>query len=77
MICASACRLALWIGATFPDGRHAQMRGFVLHYNHQNHHVSLSNLTPADAGFGRGQVGFPAKEKIDPEPSKNSDWNAK
>ena len=37
---------------------------FVDHYNHERHHESLGNLTPADVYFGRGQAILAEREKI-------------
>ena len=34
------------------------------HYNHQRHHESLSNLTPAEVYFGRGQTILRTRERI-------------
>lgn len=37
-----------------PGDLAAQIEAFVEHYNHQRYQESLSNVTPADAYFGRG-----------------------
>ena len=37
---------------------------FVEHYNHDRCHESLSNLTPADVYFGRGQTILRMRERI-------------
>jgi hypothetical protein len=34
------------------------------HYNHHRYHESLSNLTPADVYFGRGQTILLDRERI-------------
>ena len=34
------------------------------HYNHRRYHESLSNLTPADVYFGRGQTILLERERI-------------
>jgi putative transposase len=39
-----------------PGALEEQVRAFVEHYNHQRYHESLSNLTPADVYFGRGEA---------------------
>jgi transposase InsO family protein len=39
-----------------PGGLVAQIEAFVAHYNHQRYHESLSNFTPADIYFGRGET---------------------
>ena len=39
-----------------PGDLEAQLAAFVEHYNHRRYHESLSNLTPADVYFGRGQT---------------------
>lgn len=48
----------------FPNDLKAQIEGFVDHYNHQRYHESLSNLTPADVYFGRGQTILSQRERI-------------
>ena len=37
-----------------PGDLEAQIEAFVEHYNHQRYQKSLSNVTSADAYFGRG-----------------------
>ena len=39
-----------------PGDFEASIGRFVDHYNHRRYHESLSNLTPADVYFGRGQT---------------------
>ena len=48
----------------FPADLKAQIEAFVDHYNHQRYHESLSNLTPADVYFGRGQTILLQRERI-------------
>ena len=38
-----------------PGGLETQIGQFIEHYNNHRYHESLSNLTPADVYFGRGQ----------------------
>ena len=47
-----------------PGDLEAQVEAFVAHYNHQRYHESLSNLTPADVYFGRGQTILLERERI-------------
>ena len=47
-----------------PGELEAQVARFVGHYNHQRHHESLGNLTPADVYFGRGQTILLERERI-------------
>jgi putative transposase len=47
-----------------PGDLEAQIDAFVDHYNHQRYHESLSNLTPADVYFGRGQTILLKRERI-------------
>ena len=37
---------------------------FVDHYNHGRYHESLSNLTPGDVYFGRGEAILKRRERI-------------
>ena len=47
-----------------PGDLEAQIDAFVGHYNHRRYHESLSNLTPADVYFGRGQTVLLERERI-------------
>jgi len=47
-----------------PGDLEAQIEAFVTHYNHQRSHESLSNLTPADVYFGRGETILMERERI-------------
>ena len=47
-----------------PGDLKASIEAFVTHYNHQRYHESLSNLTPADVYFGRGQTILLERERI-------------
>ncbi len=47
-----------------PGDLEAQIEDFVEHYNHCRYHESLSNLTPADVYFGRGQAILLQRERI-------------
>jgi len=47
-----------------PGDLEAQIDAFVEHYNHQRYHESLSNLTPADVYYGRGQTILMERERI-------------
>lgn len=47
-----------------PGDLEAQVEAFVEHYNHQRYHESLSNVTPADAYFGRAQTILKQRERI-------------
>lgn len=47
-----------------PGDLKASIGRFVTHYNHQRYHESLSNLTPADVYFGRGQSILLQRERI-------------
>ncbi len=47
-----------------PGELEAQVASFVEHHNHQRHHESLGNLTPADVHFGRGQTILLERERI-------------
>ena len=46
-----------------PGNLETRIGAFVEHYNHQRYHESLSNLTPADVYFGRGQIILMKREK--------------
>ena len=47
-----------------PGDLEAQIGTFIDHYNHQRYHESLSNLTPADVYFERGQDILQQRERI-------------
>jgi putative transposase len=47
-----------------PGALEAQVEAFIAHYNHHRYHESLSNLTPADVYFGRGQTILLDRERI-------------
>jgi len=47
-----------------PGELEERIRQFVGYYNHERYHESLSNLTPADVYYGRGQAILDKREKI-------------
>jgi putative transposase len=47
-----------------PGALEAQVGAFIEHYNHVRAHESLSNLTPADVYFGRGEAILAERERI-------------
>lgn len=47
-----------------PGDLKAQIGRFVTYYNHHRYHESLSNLTPADVYFGRGETILLERERI-------------
>ena len=47
-----------------PGDLEAQIQAFVGYYNYRRYHESLSNLTPADVYFGRGQTILLERERI-------------
>jgi hypothetical protein len=47
-----------------PGDLEAQIEAFVEHYNHQPYHEALSNVTPADAYFGRAPAILKQRERI-------------
>ena len=47
-----------------PGDLETQIETFVEHYNHQRYHESLSNVTPADAYFGRAEAIIQQRERI-------------
>jgi len=47
-----------------PGDLEAQNAAFVEHYNNQRYHESLSNVTPADACFGRAPAIIKQRERI-------------
>ena len=47
-----------------PGDLEAQIEAFVADYNHRRYHESISNLTPADVYFGRGQTILLQRERI-------------
>jgi transposase InsO family protein len=47
-----------------PGELEGQIEAFVTHYNHHRYHESLSNLTPADVYFGRGETILRERDRI-------------
>ena len=47
-----------------PGDMKASIGRFVEHYNHHRYHENLSNLTPADVYFGRGETILLERERI-------------
>jgi putative transposase len=47
-----------------PGDLEAQIEAFLEHYNHQRYHESLSNVTPADAYFGRDKAILAERARI-------------
>lgn len=47
-----------------PGDLETQIEAFVEHYNHRRYHESLSNVTPADAYFGRAEAIIQQRERI-------------
>ena len=47
-----------------PGDLERQIKAFIDHYNYNRYHESLSNLTPADVYFGRGQQILQQRERI-------------
>ena len=47
-----------------PGDLETKIEAFVTHYNHQRYHESLSNLTPADVYFGRGETILLQRERV-------------
>ena len=54
-----------------PGELEAKIDAFVDHYNHRRYHESLSNLTPADVYFGRGQAILLQRERIKRDTIRN------
>jgi putative transposase len=47
-----------------PGDLEAQIEAFVEYYNHRRYHERLSNVTPADAHFGRAEMIIRQRERI-------------
>lgn len=47
-----------------PGDLELQIKAFVDHYNNNQYHESLKNLTPADVYYGRGQAILEQRERI-------------
>jgi putative transposase len=47
-----------------PGDLETQIEAFVEHFNHRRYHESLSNVTPADACFGRASSIIEQRERI-------------
>ena len=47
-----------------PDELQTRMAALIDYYNHERYHESLSNLTPADVYYGRGQQVLDRREQI-------------
>src|SRR5690606_27687970 len=57
-----------------PGDLERQIAGFVDHYNHRRYHESISNLTPADVYFGRGDIIMMQRERIKRETITQRRW---
>jgi putative transposase len=47
-----------------PGDLEAQIKAFVIDYNHRRYHESIANLTPADVYCGRGPAILAERERI-------------
>ena len=54
-----------------PGDLEQKIGDFVAYYNHRRYHESISNLTPADVYFGRGQTILLERERIKRDTIKN------
>jgi hypothetical protein len=48
----------------FPGELESAIQLFVAHHNNERYHESLSNLTPADVYYGRGDAILARRERI-------------
>jgi len=51
-------------GAPYHPQTQGKIEAFIEHYNHQRYHESLSNVTPADAYFGRDKAILAERARI-------------